>query len=290
MGDVKCVLAAVSVKGVSGSTAELRLLFDGCSNGRRAVTAISVSPLGPSDDPAAVSNLVPWMCEIAGTKCVGTTPDPSVTSTSPSGTSTAAPGHIHVGREALETLVGTGRCNDTSFNATSVTATTRLGCQAECMQRFPMQLSSLAVDLGQPCSGYSWSASSSSCTLYRGDPNLQLASADNNTGWQCYNLRAAGDSYGFDQASQPTTTTMPAPVVHHESLNLSTLLNIRSAKYAIRRQVLPTDGNCFDPVDWYQIETSISIGPDDWNTLQVIVANWPNTKDYAVVPASQVVD
>lgn len=101
-------------------------------------------------------------------------------------------------------------------------------------------------------------------------------------------MQTAGDSYGYDKASKPTTpTTSLAPT---QSLDVSQLLKTGMGNYATRRQVTPVQADCFDPVDWYDLDVNINIPPDDWNTLQVVYLNWPNSKEYAAAPAAQVVD
>lgn len=279
-----CSLNQVQVKKGMKAPAELRFIFSGCSSGRALTLSIYIA----MDSAGEASNLVQWMCEVGGLDCKDTSKLASELTTTPKPQNLTST--ITVGRKIVEKIVGRGLCNTTGLLSKDTAAATEDGCRLECVQRIEMEIASIDdVDLSKECMGFSFNMDTSSCLLYFG---TSVTSSDNATqSTLCVSLEQGMDTYVHD--TTVTTTTTSAVVTKKPPLQLNAGLTM-AGSVAVRRLISPGSDNdgCFDAVDWYELDTTLSVPSDDWDTLKVFLKGRPGGQygPANVVPASMVVD
>jgi len=148
-------------------------------------------------------------------------------------------------------------------------ANTQSACAETCDERVEANLK----DSGeQSCRGYAWSEKLKSCRVYSGWPIL-ASTKDDSEGYVCYKVRDA-----WAPAPAPAPAAREAESAEEQrlevsertgegKLSLANLLADPKAVTARRMQVSPFQKGCFQPFDWYILDRSIFVEPDDYKVL-----------------------
>merc|ERR1719379_3272364 len=229
-----------------------------CSGGRMSMIALNIEQ-GDSQ-----SNLVAWMCEISRELCQKANAAP-VTTTSTTQTATPPPSLIHIVRDLREVDKGDGHCSGQGLISRVLPAQSARECRIKCSQLVQMSLSTgEETHLTHNCKGFAWNGRSQQCALYE---KAEIAGADGVAGWKCSALLPVADSFHRKTSTTPRPRTLPPLPEKRAELRLSEALNLAAADTALRVRVAALSAECFAPVDWYTMDSTVQVPSSDWGKL-----------------------